>query len=148
MTKSVLAVLISCSLIFPALAIGAGEEGSQPGAASGEQLLITKLLGCDRCEKEKAAFLLGSQKCPKAVIPLMTMLHQDKEESSRIVAALSLCLLGDERGTFAVKRAAQFDDSARVRMLCAWYYNQYVSEGTFSISRQVEPPRTLAVGSN
>jgi hypothetical protein len=59
------------------------------------------------------------------------MLHNGEEESARIVAALALCRIGDSRGLFAVKRAATFDPSERVRTSCAWFYEEYVQPGSF-----------------
>jgi hypothetical protein len=148
MTRPAIALLLGCITILPGAAFGGGEEEYTTDSAVTNHQLLKTLMGCNSCEKEKAAFLLGCRKCPGAVIPLMSMLHEGEEETSRIVAALSLCLLGDGRGTFAVKRAALYDESARVRMLCAWYYNQYVREGTFLISRRVEESRTIALRSN
>jgi hypothetical protein len=107
--------------------------------------LLRKLASCERCTKEQAAYLLGEARCPKAVLPLMAMLR-DGEESARIVAALALCRIGDARGTFAVKRAATFDDSAKVRRLCAWYYDQYVEAGSFAFYA-AEPPTPMLIGS-
>jgi hypothetical protein len=107
--------------------------------------LLQKLASCERCTKEQAAYLLGEARCPKAVLPLMAMLR-DGEESARIVAALALCRIGDARGTFAVKRAASFDDSAKVRRLCAWYYDQYVETGSFAFYA-AEPPTPMLIGS-
>jgi HEAT repeat protein len=82
--------------------------------------------------RESSAYMLGELKSGKAVIPLMHMLRQDEHESSRVVAALALCQIGDARGAFAVKRAAKFDESSRVQARCAWFYDQYVSPGTFN----------------
>jgi DNA-binding transcriptional LysR family regulator len=114
------------------------------GALVTEELL-RKLAACDRCTKEQAAYLLGESKCTKAVIPLMSMLRNG-EESGRVVAALALCRIGDARGTFAVKRAATFDESAKVRRLCAWYYDQYVEMGSFAFFA-AEPPSPMLIGS-
>ena len=82
--------------------------------------------------RESAAFVLGEIKCTEAVIPLMRMLHDDRAESSRIAAALALSLIGEPRGVYAVKRAATFDESARVRLLSAYFYNEYVHPSTFA----------------
>jgi len=84
--------------------------------------------------EQGAAFMLGDLKVERAVIPLMSILKSSDDAKSRIVAALSLCRIGDDRGTFAVKRAALFDDDARVRATCAWFYNEYVKSGTFLIT--------------
>jgi len=76
--------------------------------------------------------MLGEQKVTRAVVPLMNMLHSDDEESSRIVAALSLCRIGEARGVYAVRQAAKFDKSERVQRVCAWFYNEYVQPGSFA----------------
>jgi len=107
--------------------------------------LLRKLAMCEGCTKEQAIYLLGESRCSKAVIPLMGMLRTG-EESTRIVAALALCRIGDARGTFAVKRAATFDDSPRVRRLCAWYYDRYVQPGAFAFIA-AEPPTPMLIGS-
>jgi len=101
-----------------------------------KDLIVTNLMQglCTQNKgvRESAAFLLGEEKAIEAVVPLMKMLRDCDEESSRIVAALSLARIGDPRGTYAVKQAAKFDDSQKVRTLCAWFYNQYVQSGTFA----------------
>ena len=81
--------------------------------------------------RESSAFMFGEAGLNAGVIPLMAMLRDCDEESSRIVAALSLARIGDPRGTYAVKQAARFDKSQKVRTLCAWFYNQYVQAGSF-----------------
>ena len=87
---------------------------------------------CDDCVKrENAIYSLGELRSEKAVIPLMAVLHSDADESSRIVAALALCRIGDARGTYAGKRAATYDGSEKVRTLSAWFFNTYVKEGSF-----------------
>ena len=91
-------------------------------------------LNCGNCGVQRdAAFMLGDLKIDEAVIPLMSVLKSADDNEARIIAALSLCRIGDERGTFAVKRAALFDDDARVRATCAWFYNEYVKAGTFRL---------------
>jgi hypothetical protein len=144
MKRLVLVAGISCFLAAMAFAGDPDLEKvltSPPGIERG---LLQKLGGCDTCAKQEAAFLLGCSKCPKAVIPLMAMLHRGESETCRIVAALSLCMLGDERGTYAVKRAAKFDSSPRVRTLCAWFYNQYVQEGSFAFVTEGSVPPNVA----
>jgi HEAT repeat protein len=82
--------------------------------------------------RESSAYLLGEFQCPQAVIPLMEILHNDPRPSTRAVAALALCWIGDERGVFAVKRAVRFDDDPTVQLRCAWYVNEYVQGNTFA----------------
>jgi hypothetical protein len=74
----------------------------------------------------------------------MDVLHRDGDESSRIVAALALCRRGDARGTYAVKRAATFDRSEKVRTVAAWFYTTYVKEGSF----EFEPAQPAMASKN
>ena len=109
----------------------------EPKAGHLQELTEETLLNgleCENCGVQASAmYMLGDLKIEKAVIPLMSMLKSAPDEKSRIIAALSLCKIGDGRGTFAVKRAALYDSSDRVRLICSWYYNQYVQAGTFKI---------------
>lgn len=75
--------------------------------------------------KVSAAYYLGEYKTEKAVLPLMKMLHSEKNESCRIQAALSLIKIGNPKGVFMVKQAAKFDQSERVRNMCSKFYNAY-----------------------
>jgi hypothetical protein len=95
--------------------------------------------------RESAAFMLGEEKAITAVVPLMKMLRDCDEESSRIVAALSLARIGEPRGTYAVRQAARFDKSQKVRTLCAWFYNQYVQDGSFAFTYE-KPDKSVEYG--
>lgn len=106
---------------------------------------LAQLQSCDISEKQIAAFALGEARCTEAVVPLMKMLH-DGPEKCRIVAALALCRMGEARGTFAVKQAARFDESERVRTLAAWYYDQYVQPGSFAFKMTPQETRQVAQG--
>jgi hypothetical protein len=72
--------------------------------------------------RTSAAYFLGSIQSEKALIPLLKMLKEGQTEEERILAALSLTKINSERGLFAVKRAAKFDDSERVQRLCKNFY--------------------------
>ena len=80
--------------------------------------------------RTSAANMLGELKCEKAIIPLMRMLKSEIKESARIVAALALLKIGNEKGIFAIKQAIRFDDSKRVRKLCTNFYNAYLQKST------------------
>ncbi len=146
MKRIVLLLGMCCALAAAGFAGDPELESVLTAPPAIEKGLLQKLAGCDTCAAQDAAFLLGCRRCPNAVIPLMGMLHRGGSESCRIVAALSLCILGDERGTFAVKRAATFDASPRVRTICAWFYNQYVEQGSFAFVREAPVPSNLAIG--
>lgn len=74
-----------------------------------------------------SVYIMGELCCNKGVIKLMSLLHNAECEEIRILAALSLCKIGDSRGVFAVKRSAIFDESERVKRLCALFYKAYIS---------------------
>jgi hypothetical protein len=78
--------------------------------------------------RTSAAYMLGDLKCEKGVIPLMRMLKSEEREDARIVAALALLKIGDAKGIFAIKQAIKFDDSERVRRLCANFYHSFLEK--------------------
>jgi hypothetical protein len=132
--KPMLGVLAAVLLLFLASPSFAGEKpdlGSPEKYARAEQSLLIGLQSDNLGLRESSAFMLGELQSEKAVIPLMAMLRGDEHESSRVVAALALCRIGDAKGVFAVKRATRFDESNTVQARCAWFYNQYVNNDTF-----------------
>ena len=80
--------------------------------------------------RTSAAYMLGELKCEKGVIPLMRMLKSEEREDARIVAALALLKIGNAKGIFAIKQAIKFDDSERVRRLCANFYHSFLEKST------------------
>lgn len=71
---------------------------------------------------------LGDIQSDKAVIPLMKVLKSETDESCKIAAALALYNIGDKRGIYAIKKAAKFDDSKKVRSFCTKFYNEYKTQ--------------------
>lgn len=94
--------------------------------------------------RRSSIYMLGQLESKEAVIPLMRILHSCPDESSRTAAAWALCQIGDGRGEFAVKQAVRFDESSKVKMHCAWYYNLYISDGTFAFYPSVNAPTEIA----
>lgn len=90
-----------------------------------------------------AAFNLGEMKSQKAVIPLMKLLKDGNTDEEKIIAALSLIKIGDPQGVYLVSRAAQFQESARVRRVCEKFYNGYLIQ-----KANLEKATQLAVSSN
>lgn len=87
--------------------------------------------------RTSAAFLSGKFHLSEAVIPLMKMLRNAGQEDARIMAALSLIKIGDARGIYAVKQAIRFDESERVRKMCAIFYinsSELMAEGNTLLS--------------
>ncbi len=82
--------------------------------------------------RRSAIYQLGQIQAKTAAIPLMAVLRNSADEKSRIGAAWALCKIGNAVGTYAVKQAVRFDESKKVQMHAAWYYNLYVADGTFA----------------
>jgi hypothetical protein len=114
------------------------EVKPQERYVTAEANLLSALASENAGLRESAAYMLGEMGSSKAVIPLMGMLREGKTESARIVAALALSRIGDARGVYAVRRAAQFDESEDVQARCAWFYEQYTEGGVFAFIE--EPP--------
>jgi HEAT repeat protein len=72
-----------------------------------------------------ATYYLGERESGKAVIPLMNVLHSDKAPEARIMAALSLYKIGDQRGIYAIKGAMTEDSNEWVRSMCKIFYEMY-----------------------
>jgi hypothetical protein len=128
-------VVVACAGVASAADDVSGMTPAQYAIA--EQNLLIGLSSDNLGLKESSAFMLGEIKSSKAVVPLMQMLRESPNESSRIIAALALCRIGDARGAYAVKRATSFDDSEVVQKRCAWFYNEYVHDGSFDFALEV-----------
>ena len=74
-----------------------------------------------------SAYMLGELESSEAVIKLMRMLREEKNEDARIMAALSLYKIGDARGINAIKQAIRFDDSEKVSKTSALFYHSYLA---------------------
>ena len=104
------------------------------------QILENLLIGMKSCNKGLCAsstYLLGELCNRQGVIPLLSLLHNAECEEIRILAALSLCKIGDARGIYAVKRAGIYDDSERVKKLCNLFYKATIA-GKVSITPLTE----------
>ena len=134
------------ALVAVALPASAGgrDQKSDACRCSTVASLLAGIQSDNQGLRESAAFVLGEIKCTEAVIPLMRMLHEERSESARLAAALALTLIGDARGAYAVRRAVVFDESARVRLICAYFYNEYVHPQTFAFVSP-EPAVTRAM---
>lgn len=95
-----------------------------------DQITENLLIGIQSCNKGLCAsciYLLGEFQCQKSTISLLSLLHNSPCEEIRILAALSLIKIGDGRGIYAVKRAAIFDESERVKRLCNLFYKAFLA---------------------
>jgi hypothetical protein len=138
---AVMAMFVVCTGI-------AGDDTAPATIAKPDIVVKNLLIGLtlNNCGVEHdAACMLGEMKSSEAVIPLMSILHDDQDcDCCRIVAALALARIGDPRGTYAVRQAVKFDPSRRVRNICAYYYNEYVKAGSFQFVVQRETGELVA----
>jgi hypothetical protein len=137
--RSGVMVRAGCVLLVIVLAVGlvpsaSGQVEGKPGDRRCDAIpnLLIAIQSDNDGLRESAAYYLGEYRCPNAVLPLMAMLKNSEREATRIVAALALCRIGEARGVYAVKQAVKFDTSEKVRMLAAFYYNEYYKPGTFA----------------
>ena len=94
--------------------------------------------------QRSCVLMLGKIQSSRAVVPLMAILHNQTNDNLRVAAAWALCKIGDARGVYAVKMAVKFDESTKVQATCAWYYENFVKQGTFTFA-QPEPPAIAAI---
>jgi len=84
-----------------------------------DQYLINALQDENVGIRTSAAQLLGERKVVEAVKPLVKMLKTEENTSARIVVAMALYQIGDEKATEALKEAATKDKSKTVRRVVA-----------------------------
>jgi len=89
--------------------------------------------------QRSCALMLGNIQSNRAVVPLIDVLHNSTDDNLRVAAAWALCKIGDGRGVYAVKMAVKYDESMKVKTICAWYYENLVKQGTFTFVKP-EPP--------
>jgi HEAT repeat protein len=89
-----------------------------------EKNLIAGLQSDNLGLKTSSAYFLGEYGSTKSVNSLLKVLKSGDTEEERISAAVSLYKIDSEKGLFAIKQRAKFDDSERVRRLCSMLYQQ------------------------
>ena len=122
----ILAAILSTVFLFNfSYAAGNPKEKSEINQNTIESLLMglqSENLGL----KTGSAYMIGELKLNEGIIPLMKILHQDKNEEARIAAALALYKIGTPMAINAVKQSIRFDESERVSRLCTNFYNEYL----------------------
>lgn len=89
-----------------------------------EDNLLVGLLSGNQGLSTSSAYYLGQYGTSKSINSLLKVLKSGDTEEERISAAVALTKINTEQSLFAVKQRAKFDDSERVRRLCAMFYNQ------------------------
>jgi len=112
LTKIGLALVLTVFLTGALLA-------NSPGDKEYNQYLIKSLQDENVGIRSSAAQLLGERKVEEAVKPLVKMLKTEKNASTRIVIAMALYQIGDEKALPALKEVALKDKSKTVRRVVA-----------------------------
>ena len=140
MKKSLLIYVILTSVILFSANLYSQPVPKRSIQMNENQILENLLIGAKSCNKGLCAsstYLLGELCCRKGVIPLLSLLRNAECEEIRILAALSLCKIGDARGIYAVKRAGIYDESERVTKLCNLFYKAAIA-GKVSVTPLTE----------
>ena len=137
-------IALAIILALPATASDLKKELGEAKYDLAVSNLINGVMSGNDGLRRSAIYQLGEFQAEDAVIPLMKVLRSCHDERCRVAAAWALCKIGDERGVYAVKQAVRFDDSQKVQLHCAWYYNLYVSEGTFAFIPSASSPTQIA----
>jgi hypothetical protein len=139
------------ALLFIAVTCVYAEDPVLPAKANQaliEENLLVGLNSTNDGLRYSCALMLGDLKSSQAVIPLMALLRQSDNFKLKTAAAWALCNIGDARGTFAVKREAEFNSCCKTQLVCAWYYENKVKPGSFvfrdvdqAVLAEVKEPR-------
>ena len=126
-------VILAAALLLMGLTFTFGQSiNSNTGTSITKEATANYINGLNNGNqgiKLSCAYFIGEYKISEGMIPLMRMLHNDTSEAGRIMAALALTKLGSGQSIYAVKQAAKFDKSQRVRDLCLkFYYHQLALE--------------------
>lgn len=92
--------------------------------------------------RRDAAILLGRQRAPQAVGPLMDRLRNDKDASVRKTAAWSLAEIGDTTALEYLEKTSQFDRSSEVRAAAQTAYQKLLTRVAIAVpeTRPVAAP--------
>ena len=109
---------ISCAM-FLILLIGSSAYAQKTSDQEYNQYLINSLNDENIGIRTSAAQLLGERKVQEAVDPLIKMLKSEKQYSARIVVAVALFNIGDEKALPELKKVAKSDKDKCVRVVAA-----------------------------
>ncbi|NUN10358.1 MAG: hypothetical protein HUU54_14385 [Ignavibacteriaceae bacterium] len=82
--------------------------------------------------RRSAIYLAGKNKVKEVVDVLIERLNKEKEAGMKILTALSLYNIGDNRGMEKVHLAAVTDPDLRVRRMCTAIFSEYLSDNNYN----------------
>lgn len=141
----ILVVVLAVALVT--VGVSAGDPAEKPAYNKSfvEQNLLAGLASDNTGLQRSCALKLGQIDSKRAVIALMDKLRSGQDESVRIAAAWALSRIQDPFGRYLVKTTVSFDENAKIRAYCAWYYNVNVKPGSFVISEPAVVVPTVAL---
>ena len=145
MKRSLVVMLFLAGLAAMALAGEPAEKAKPFDKAKVEANLLIGLASDNTGLQRSCALMLGQIKSDRAVLALMQKLRSSDDECVRIASAWALSRIGNPFGTYLVKMSVSFEESAKLRAHCAWYYNTMVKAGTFLIYDAPEAVPTVAL---
>jgi hypothetical protein len=75
--------------------------------------------------KVSCAYFLGELKSERAIIPLMAMFRNAKDEGTKLVAAWSLLKIGNPRGVYFVKSSIESGNEDNINSMLRFLYKDY-----------------------
>jgi len=100
--------------------------------------LVTALNSDNEGLRKSAIYLAGKNKVKEVADVLTERLTKEKEACMKILVALSLYNIGDERGMNAVQRVAEKDSDLRVRRMCDAIFSEYLRDSQNNTARLLE----------
>jgi hypothetical protein len=137
MKKSFLTLLVVFAVTCSSLFAQAPPEPMSPVVYQKVESNYIKGLKSDNASlRISCAYFLGRMKSDKALIPLMAIFHNSKNESAKLIAAWSLLKIGDARGVNLVKRAVDLDEcNSEMGCILRYLYMDYCLETNGRIDR-------------
>ena len=134
-------------MLIAAFLIGTSNAASNPKAKTqiNNNTVKTLIMGLSSDNiglKSSSAYMIGELQLSEAVIPLLRVLHNEKNEEVRIAAALALYKIGTPLAIYAVKQTIRFDESKRVSKLCASFYSEYLKDNFYGEESNVDVSKT------
>lgn len=117
-TRTKFYVSLSLTLFIVAFVCAAG-NATELNAPDYDQYLVKALKDDNIGIRTSAAQLLGERKVETAIKPLVTMLKTEKNYAARIVAAIALYQIGDEKVLPVLREVYKKDKSRTVKHVVA-----------------------------
>ena len=127
--KRLLFLWLSLSFIVAVAAVSFAQADKEISTVSKyegiEANYLTGLNSHNQGLKVSSAYFLGNMKSSRAVIPLMKMFRNEKNDGAKLVAAWSLLKIGDSRGVFLVKRESELGNCDGINCMLHQLYEDY-----------------------